>query len=728
MAGYSSDEIKTKRSKKDEAAFQALVASMIDDAVTFGKGEIREQRSKATDYYHGRLPDVDDAEAEADSSKVVLSEVRDTVLAMMPSLMRFFVGSDSPVNYTPMAPQYEERARLATRVANKLVLGKDNPGFTIMWDWFMDALVRKNGFVKTWYETIKVPEYSTVKDIDEAGLSAFTDDPEVKIIGQRKHEAIIEGEMIELWDLKLRRTTEKSRIRVAALPCEETIVASRTATYDTRRCALIGHRTSKPAHELVAMGVSMKTLREYGTLSSEDEDNEEKTARRFDDTSGEDGQTDELLRLVTYSEVIVEVDYDDDEIAERRKICCIGDSSHIIYNEPIDYMPISMLCPYPEPFTFYGLSVFDMVGDIQRINSRIARDMLNSLAQAVDPIMGAVDGQVNLDDLMNPDVSKIVRMRQPGMVQPITLPFVGQQAIPVMEYMKTIREGRTGISDASQGLDPKVLQSTDNDAVMATLTNGQARVELIARIFAETGVKHLFENILHLMMKHPDKRTELLDGKWETIDPSEWDIGFGVEVDMPLGRGTARDQMGMLQGIIGQQEKFLTVLGPSNPMTSVDKLTEALRRATVLAGFSNPDAFWFNPAAMPPEEKAKLEGDAMQKLQGDRQGGAQAGPAAPDPAVEKMKVDAMLQKEAMIDAREREFKMAELQADMQKNQADNEAKIVIAQINAQTTSQSDATKAMVEQFKTEQNNRTKIIVEQIKPRGGGDKASGASKN
>ena len=141
------DLIEKKRSKKSEGEFQTLVAGMIDDAVTFAQGEIRTQRSQATDYYHGRLPDVDKIEAQADSSKVVLSEVRDTVLAMMPSLMRLFFGSDSPVNYTPLAPNYEKRAQQATGYASKLVLGKDNPGFSIFWDWFLDALVRKNGFV-----------------------------------------------------------------------------------------------------------------------------------------------------------------------------------------------------------------------------------------------------------------------------------------------------------------------------------------------------------------------------------------------------------------------------------------------------------------------------------------------------------------------------------------------------------------------------------------------------
>lgn len=722
------DLIEKKRSKKSEGEFQTLVAGMIDDAITFAQGEIRTQRSQATDYYHGRLPDVDKIEAQADSSKVVLSEVRDTVLAMMPSLMRLFFGSDSPVNYTPLAPNYEKRAQQATGYASKLVLGKDNPGFSIFWDWFLDALVRKNGFVKCWYETTKIPEYSLAKNIDEAGLAAFTEDPEVKIIGQRKHEADVDGETVELWDLRLRRTTEQKRIRVAAVPCEEMIIARNANTYDTRRCALIGHKTTKFAYELIALGVSWKTIETYGTLDSDTDENEEKTARVFDENAEQfDEAADPLMRRVTWTEVILEVDYDEDDLAERRKICCIGTGHRIVSNDPIDYMPFSALCPYPEPFTFYGLSVYDMVGDIQRINSRIARDMLNSLAQAVDPMMGVVDGQVNLDDVLNPDVSKVVRMRAPGMMMPIELPFVGAQAIPVMEYMKTIREARTGISDASQGLDPKVLQSTDNDAVMATLTNGQARVELIARIFAETGVKHLFENILHLTMKYPDKRMAQLGGKWEEIDPAEWDIGFGVEVDMPLGRGTARDQAMMMQGIITQQKEILMALGPENPVTSVDKLTEALRRSTALAGFSNPDAFWFNPDAMDPEEKKGKEAAAMQKLQADRQGGS-AGPAAPDPAVEQAKIQAQLEIARMNDAREREFKAAELEAEMQKNNADNQTKIIIAQMQQQGSVQLASIDATIEKFKTEQNNQTKIIVESIKPRGGADKGNGAAKH
>jgi hypothetical protein len=108
--------------------------------------------------------------------------------------------------------------------------------------------------------------------------------------------------------------------------------------------------------------------------------------------------------------------------------------------------------------------------DIQRIKSRILRDMLDNLAQAVKPQTAVVEGQVNLDDVLNPDTSNVIRMRAPGMVQPFVTPFVGKEGLPVLDFLTNVREARTGMSDASQGLDPKVLQSTDKAAVSATLT------------------------------------------------------------------------------------------------------------------------------------------------------------------------------------------------------------------------------------------------------------------
>jgi len=727
MADDYNDMIVERSPKGWETEFQGIISSMIDDAVNFVEGDIRDRRRMATDYYKGRLPDIDTEEAEADSSTVVLTDVRDTVLAMMPNLMRMFFGGSSIENYMPIGPDDEEFAKQATDFANLVVLQQDNPGFSIFWDWFMDALVRTAGFVMTWHEEIDVPHYATLRGLDELTLALMTEDDSVKILGKRTYTETTPDGDVELVDVKVRHTVKQKRIRVEPFPCEEAIVSSDANTYDMQRFkGLIGRRTLKTTSELVELGYDAKLVEDL----PEDEsitDNEESAARRSDEGSDfltENDHGDPSLRKHVYTEVIVYTDFDQDGIAERRRICTGGTGNVILRNEPIDYQPISVLCPYPEPFTFFGMSVADMTMDTQRMGSRIARDMLNSLAQSVSPMMGAVDGQVNLDDLLNPDISKVVRMRQPGMVMPITTPFVGADAMPVLGYIKAMREARTGVSDASQGLDPKVLQSTDNDAVMATLTNGQARMELIARIFAETGVKHLFKNILHLMTKYPDKeRTVRLRGKWTEIDTSNFSPEMDVEVDLPLGRGTTRDQITFLTAVNSDQGAILEQLGVENPVVTVDQFVDTKRRITELGGFKNVDAFWLNPDAMNPDEKQARTQAAVQNMQQQAGGGQPAGPAAPDPAIEQAKIQKDLQIAQMNDAREREFKMAELNADMQKNQSDNEAKILIAQLQQQGNVETANIKAAVEQYKTDQNNRAKIIVEQIKPRGGADKGA-----
>lgn len=730
MADDYEDLIVERTAKGWEDEFQGIISSMIDDAVSFVEGDIRDRRRLATDYYKGRLPDVDTEEAEADSSTVVLTDVRDTVLAMMPNLMRMFFGGSSIENYMPIGPEDEEFAKQATDYANLVVLQQDNPGFSIFWDWFMDALVRTVGFVMTWHEEIDVPQYATLRGLDEPTLALLMEeDASVKVLGKRTYtETTPDGE-IELVDVKVRRTVKRKRIRVEPFPCEEAIVCSNANTYDMQRFeGLIGRRTLKTKSKLLELGYPESVIDELSTDDSLSQ-NEETRARRNDDGAdlyAEDDHGDPSLTTYIYTEAIVWTDFDQDGIAERRLICTGGVNNTILKNEPIDYQPISVLCPYPEPFTFFGMSVADMTMDTQRMGSRIARDMLNSLAQSVSPMMGAVDGQVNLDDLLNPDISKVVRMRQPGMVMPITTPFVGADAMPVLGYIKAMREARTGVSDASQGLDPKVLQSTDNDAVMATLTNGQARMELIARIFAETGVKHLFKNILHLMTKYPDReRTVRLRGKWTTVDTSQFSAEMDVEVDLPLGRGTTRDQIAFLTAVNSDQGNLLDQLGPDNPIVTIDQFVETKRRITELGGFKNVDAFWLNPEAMQLDEKQAKTQAAMQNMQA-KSGAQQQGPAAPDPEVEKAKIEKDLQIAQMNDAREREFKMAELQAEMQKNQADNEAKIIVAQIQQQGNAETAQIKAAVEQYKTDQNNRAKIIVEQIKPRGGADKGNGAA--
>jgi hypothetical protein len=233
------------------------------------------------------------------------------------------------------------------------------------------------------------------------------------------------------------------------------------------------------------MGYDLDEIEDLGYETTEDfNGNEEAFDRNPDATILGAGRTDLASRKIEYIEAYLYVDMDGDGIAELRRVCVGGSAYRILHNEPCDHIPFVDFCPDPEPHTFFGMSIADVVMDIQLIKSNILRNMLDSLAQSIHPRTAVVEGQVNLEDVMNTEVGGVIRMRAPGMVQPFSQPFVGQAAFPMLQYMDELRENRTGISKAAAGLDANALQSSTRAAVAATVTAAQQHIELICRILS----------------------------------------------------------------------------------------------------------------------------------------------------------------------------------------------------------------------------------------------------
>jgi hypothetical protein len=234
---------------------------------------------------------------------------------------------------------------------------------------------------------------------------------------------------------------------------------------------------------------------------------------------------------------------------------------------------------------------------------------------------------VNMDDAMNTEMGSIVRQRAPGSIQQLTVPFVGQQAFPVLNYMDEVKEARTGISKASMGLDAGALQSSTATAVAATVSAAQQHIEMIARVFAETGVKRLYELVLYNITTHQDKaRMIRLNNDFIEIDPRVWDANMDVSVNVALGRGTDTERMMMLRQIGEMQKEAMSTMGPQNPLTDISKLSNTLKEMTSLAGFKDTSQFWSDPAKFqppPPDNKPDINEQLIQvqiqQIQADMQ-------------------------------------------------------------------------------------------------------------
>jgi hypothetical protein len=298
--------------------------------------------------------------------------------------------------------------------------------------------------------------------------------------------------------------------------------------------------------------------------------------------------------------------------------------------------------------------------DVQLIKSTIMRQLLDNLYLQNNSRVVAVEGQVNLDDLLQARPGGIVRTRAPGMVAPLNVPQVGQQAFAMLEYMDAVRDQRTGMSAASMGLDPDVLQSTTAAAVSATMQASQAKVEMIARVMAETGMKDLASLILKCIVKYmPQAQIVRLRNQFVEMDPSTWATDYDIEVEVGLGNGRDEERLAMLVQIAGKQEQLLQQLGVTNPVVSVGQYVNTLKRIAEMAGFRDTSQF-FNSG---PQLEMAMAQQAQQQQQ------------APDPARQQAEAEIALKREKM--QAEIALKQEEMRLDFELRKQELEAELAL---------------------------------------------------
>lgn len=621
MAEVYTEELEINEGLSDDEV-QGILAGQLNDAIDFIDSVVSPVRAEAERYYLGD----EFGNEEEGRSQVVSLDVRDTIQAIMPSLMRVFFSGEHTVEFAPQGPEDIEVAKQATDYVNYIV-NRDNHGYQVLYDAFLDSLMKKAGFVKFyWDDSQEVVSY----DFDGYGekeIAVLNSDPTVEINRIESQQEIAEdGTVLSSgYSGSYSRVADRGQIKIESVPPEEFLI-SRNAR-DVHTADLVAHRRYITLSELVEMGYDYDMVAQYATHDDDFQFNPEADVRNPTLTNYSDN-TDPTMRRALYIESYVRLDADGDNRAELRKVCTIGESFEVINNTPTDHVPFAVFHCSKEPHTFFGMSIADVTSDLQKVKSMVLRASLDSLALSTHPRVAFVEGQANIDDLLNTEVGGIIRMRAPGAVTPFNVPFVGKEAYSMLEYMDLVRENRTGISRASDGLDPSALQSSTNLAVAQTISASKQRTEMIARGFAETGMKDLFMGIYRLVVKHQDKqRMVRLRNDFVPIDPSVWNTSMDVVSNVALGGTDDAQRMAMLQQIAGKQEQILQQLGPQNPLVTTQQYYQTLTQIIELAGFKDPSRFFSDPATFQgaPQQEQKpdvnemLAEVQMQSIQADIQ-------------------------------------------------------------------------------------------------------------
>lgn len=453
-------------------------------------------------------------------------------------------------------------------------------------------------------------------------------------------------------DCTIRRTHKRKRLVVDTVDPAEFIVDPRATTEDDAYC--IGMDSIRPASDVIGMGVDPEDVALVQTAREHDPTGE-KAARRPASATLPDGPEDDASdRSIRVVDVVVRIDQDGDGIAERRRIIALGEDFTIVRNEPTDECPYAVGSPILMPHCLIGQGIAQLVTDLQDIQTAILRQQLDSLYQAVNPRTIVVEQQVNVQDVVDNQFNGVIRARAPGMVQPYVVEFVGQQAFPMVERMDQIRENRTGLSRASQGLQADALQSSTEFGVRAVIGASLMKIELLARTFAETSLNRLFRMILALAVRYQQEPlTITLDGEQFEVDPRAWRSDMNVTVNVGLGTGNEDERKAALAMVLAKQEQILQTAGPDNPLCDMSNYAEALHDFMQLTPYRQSLKYFKRPTPqdiaafsqkMAEQAKAQDGGDAqakMAKVQADAQAKQQKLQADAQNNQMKLKVQAM---------------------------------------------------------------------------------------
>jgi len=617
--------------KVTDIELRSIINSEINNAIGFMGGNLTSQRKKSVEYYLGEK-----LGTEIDGrSQVVSTDVADTIETILPNLLRIFTASDQVVKCEPVKSEDVPLAEQATNYIN-YIFNKDNNGFSVLYTWFKDALIEKNGIVKVyWDESIDI-EQETYKNLNDQEYQLLLDDENVEIVEEESFvdekmkaamdlllvEATKQGQLVEeeptpmLHNCIIKRTSKGGRVKIENVPPEEFLI-QRTAK-SIEDADFVAHRVLKTRSDLIKMGFDRDVVENLPT-SNNIILNDERLTRYSDiDENPFNNSPDEATQEIEIYECYMKVDMDGDGIAELRKVCVAGAGGYtILANESCDAIPFCSLTPIPMPHRFYGRSVSELVEDVQLVKSTVMRQLLDNMYLTNNNRVAIMDGMVNLDDLLTSRPGGVVRTKQPPsqVMLPMQSQTISQQAFPLLEYLDTVRETRTGVTRYNQGLDADSLNKTAT-GVNAIMTQSQMRMELIARVFAETGIKDLFKRIFELTCKYQDKeRIVELNNQFIPVKPTEWRNRYNISIAVGLGSGSKEQQIMMLNNILERQLQAFQLQGNREyPMVSLKNIYNSLAKIIENAGLKNVENYFVNPdmgkgmvTPPPPPEPSPIE-------------------------------------------------------------------------------------------------------------------------
>ena len=737
------------KAERDEALVRAIE---IAEGESYGSGdytmdgELSSQRSQAIDAYLGRNTNP----AAEGNSQIVSRDLFDTIEWMLPSLVRIFAGGDEVVKFNPVGPEDDKQAKQETLYVNHVVT-KRNPWTQIVHDWLWDALVTKNAYCLAYRDKQIKVEYELYEDqSDDAFALLMQDEDDFKVLEHsqevdedelKKQQAWFEqatqqhqmqaqqtmmqwqqaAQQAQMTDqpvppqpefpnapqmpptpykhsVKIRRKEEENKICLKVLPPEKCVIHHSTDSYMLNECDFFEYWDDVTISSIRQMGFEVDDdIRDDAKAGFDTLEDVSRDLYNENRTGGED--FDPSMRKVRVRMCFIRQDYDGDGIAEMQYVMVVG--NQILYREECSRIPVASIVATPLPHRHIGVSISDVMLEVQEAKQAMLRQGIDNLFHANNPRLFAVDGKINIDDALISRPGGVVRGMQGADavfgrdIAPIVIPNIFPQAIQGMEYMDRISERRTGVNGVFTGnVSPEVLTQTTGMAMNQMGTAAAQKVEQIARMIAPS-VEYLFQVVHELILKGGHKEEVVrLQNEWVTVDPSQWKKRSDLTIAVGLGSGNKDTVLGHLN-MMFQQQMALLPMGITDPAKIYNTVSEIAK----MAGFASPEPFWKLPDPNQPPPPPPPE---IIKQQMAQQADAQKFQAETQIEMQKYQSDQQLEMQKMaFEAAERE---KDRQLELEKAKMAEATKLAIAQM--QTENQSETLD------KSQQFEAQKMVVQQ----------------
>lgn len=531
-------------------------------------------------------------------SKVVATDHYDMVMSDMPPMARIFLGSNKILSFQPFGENDKQEAREKTEYADYLIR-KQRDSFKILYDFLMEPGIAKAAVLKFFPEEIKKAEYVNYENLTEDELAVVFGDLEagdkvssVEVVSQEEREG-------QRFDVRFKVLKKTKKITIANVPVDSFILTRGASSL--KDAELVGDVCTKRKGQLIAEGFDKKLVKDLPVKGNRS-DLEQK---RLEGQGGYDPKTGYHW---TNEEVEIEylyslVDVDEDGVPERRMIVKCGEK--ILQEEPYGIEPYAVMSQIPMPHVLIGMSRGEYAAKLQRVRTAVERGLMDNIYSvtrprfAVDDSAGAKDGgKVDLDDLMTMSeaISGIVRVDgdPAAAIMPLVTPYIGDSALQVIQYLDAKKGQSLGNQAVTQGLSADQFYKETATRFEGVQDMGQAKIELLARVFAETGFRQLYEGVIWTAQHYQDDECEIMVlGKPLSVDPRKWRYEHYAQSNVGLGAGDSEEAVTNL-GVTLQTQMQLAATG--SPLVdskklynTLDDLTRAMGKADTSRYFNDPE-------------------------------------------------------------------------------------------------------------------------------------------